>query len=345
MIDYFTSKKSMKSICAKYGITFVTFSKWKDSALSRVNDTLFKESSGEKHVEELMVENEMLKRDLEYTVINIQRGMRIKERKSLIESTYQHLTISRQCELMSVSQSAYYNDQKGPSSDDVSIMTIIDDIHSRFPGFGVRLINDNLRKRYSIKIGLKRTKRLLEQMNIKTPTELNVTMPEGYLIPDIDIDKPNDAWSIDISYIGLANHFGFLIGIIDWFSRRIVGWRLVQTLDVGPVIETVQKAIDDFGTPHVMNSDNGIHFTSYVYRSVLKDNGIQISFSRKSKPNDNRQIERFFRSLKTEKLYCERLESMKEAALSIKAYIEEYNRYRGHSGLQLRTPDEVFSFS
>jgi len=136
--------------------------------------------------------------------------------------------------------------------------------------------------------------------------------------------------------------FCYLSAIIDWYSRYVVGWQLAPTLHLHNVIETIEKALDEYGTPELFNSDNGHQFTSNAYQSLLIENEITISYNRKGKPNDNRAIERFFRSLKQEKLYHEEIASIEDAHQFINEYIYEYNHYRGHAGLNGLTPSDVY---
>ena len=264
ILDLFSSNKTMESICSKYEITYPTLRKWKEDALGRLPLVLFKETVEDRRVQELQKEksrllDELDKKEVELSYLQntIARGMRVKDRKSLIESKYPNLSISRQCDLLSISQSAYYTSSKEPTLDDVLIMNKIDEIHTNFPGFGVRLINDRLRKRYHIKIGLKRTSSLMEKMKIKTPTKQNVEMTHGYLLQDVTIDHPNHVWSIDISYIGMIDRFCYLVAIIDWYSRYVVGWQLAPTMHLHNVIETIEQALNEFGFPEICNSDNG----------------------------------------------------------------------------------------
>lgn len=349
ILDLFSSNKSMVSICEKYGITYLTLRKWKEEALIRLPLFLYKETSAERRITELQKENDRLLNKLEtkdieldYLQSNIARGIRIKDRKNLIEPKYPKLSISRQCDLLQISKSAYYTSSIETSLDDVLIMNKIDEIHTNFPGFGVRLINDRLRKRYNIKIGLKRTSSLMETMKIKIPAKQNVEMAQGYLLNDLMIDHPNQVWSIDVSYIGMIDCFCYLVAIIDWYSRYIVGWQLAPTMHLHNVTETIKQSLDEFGVPELFNSDNGHQFTSNAYQSLLIENKITISYNRKGKPNDNRAIERFFRSLKQEKLYHEEIASIDSAGQFIHEYIYEYNHYRGHAGLNGLTPSDVY---
>ncbi|MBU8906544.1 IS3 family transposase [Desertibacillus haloalkaliphilus] len=349
VLDLFCNNKTMKNICVQYGITYPTLRKWKEEALDRLPLVLYKETAGDRRVRELQKENSRLldqlnKKEVElgYLQSTVVRGMRVKDRKCLIEPKYPMLSISRQCDLLKISQSTYYTSSKEPSLDDVLIMNKIDEIHTNFPGFGVRLINDRLRKRYQIKIGLKRTSSLMEKMKIKIPAKQNVEMADGYLLQDLTIDHPNHVWSIDISYIGMIDRFCYLVAIIDWHSRYVVGWQLAPTMHLHNVIETMEEALGEYGVPEFMNSDNGHQFTSNAYQSLLIENEITISYNRKGKPNDNRAIERLFRSLKQEKLYHEEIGLIDHANQLINEYIYEYNYYRGHTGLNGLTPSDVY---
>ncbi len=161
-----------------------------------------------------------------------------------------------------------------------------------------------------------------------------------YLLRGLNIDHPNQVWSIDITYCRMKHGFMYLTAIIDWYSRYIVGFTLSNTLEKASVIETVEKAIKLYGKPEIINCDQGSQFTSDGYINLLKDNGIKISMDGKGRALDNQRIERFFRSLKWEKLYLEEYETGHHLRKIIKDYIEYYNTQRPHQSLNYKTPVE-----
>lgn len=222
-------------------------------------------------------------------------------------------------------------------------MNYIDKIHTDLPGFGVEKINDRLRRKYKINIGMKKTRNYMIKMNImKSQISNNVYGLYPYLLNAIEINRPNQVWSIDISYIGMKDNFSYLVVIIDWYSRFVVSWDLSQGLKKESVICAIKKAILIYGKPEIINSDNGSQFISAEYLELLVDNHIKISMNRKGNPADNIAVERFFRSIKCERLYHDEIYSFEDAYNSIDFYIPEYNYYRGHNRFKDATPAEVY---
>lgn len=222
-------------------------------------------------------------------------------------------------------------------------MNHIDKIHTDMPGFGIEKINDRLKRKYKIDISMKLTKSYMRKMNIlKSQNYNNAYGLYPYLLKKLDISRPNKVWSIDITYIGMKDSFLYLVVIIDWYSRFVLSWNLSKGLKKESVITAVKDAIREYGKPQIINSDNGSQFISGEYLELLVDNNIKVSMNRKGKPADNIAVERFFRSLKSERLYHDEIYYFNQAYESIKFYINEYNFYRGHNRFQNSTPSEVF---
>jgi putative transposase len=176
-----------------------------------------------------------------------------KTRKEMIELDSKEISLYRQCELLNISRFSLYYPGVEPKQEDIFIMNCIDEIHNDLPGFGVALINDRLDKKYGIKIGLKRTQTYLEIMVISEGEGVYSHTYYPYLLKKLNIDRPNQVWSIDISYIGLMYDFSYLVVVIDWFSRYVVSWELSHTLEVDFVIQAVKRAIDKYGNPDILN--------------------------------------------------------------------------------------------
>jgi len=227
----------------------------------------------------------------------------------------------------------------------------IDKIHTDMPYAGQRKILETLKKN-GYQIGRKLVRSLMREMGIitiyPTPNLSKCTRRDQivpYLLRNANIFAVNQAWSIDITYIKLHRTHMYLTAIIDWHSRMIVGWKLSDVLDTYPVIDAVREATERYGTPAIINSDQGTQFTSREYKGLLKSMKIRQSMDGKSRWADNIKIERWFRSLKTEKLYTEEYETPKELRQAIKTYIDQYNNQRPHEALGYKTPAEVFGES
>ncbi|ALX09648.1 putative transposase [Acetivibrio thermocellus AD2] len=178
--------------------------------------------------------------------------------------------------------------------------------------------------------------------SVLAPTSIHGKNLYPYLLRNLKIDHPNQVWSIDVTYCRMKRGFMYMVAIIDWYSRYIVGFELSNTLDKTFVIEAIQKAIKRYGKPEIMNSDQGSQFTSDDYINLLKNNGIKISMDGKGRALDNQRIERFFRSYKWEKLYLEECETVQQLRQITKEYVEHYNHRRPHQSLDYKTPAEYY---
>jgi putative transposase len=251
--------------------------------------------------------------------------------------------------LLSISRSSLYYLPVQISDEELYIKRRIDELYTAHPELGYRRMTLFLRRDYGININKKRTRRYMREMGIhgfcpgpNLSKRLHGKYLYPYLLRGLNIDRPNQVWSIDITYCRLKHGFMYLCGIIDWFSRRIVGYSLSNTLEKGFVIETVKKAINQYGKPEILNSDQGTQFTSEEYISLLKENNIKISMDGKGRALDNQRIERFFRTYKWEKLYLEEYATGKELKKITKEYIEYYNNVRPHESLNYKTPSEYY---
>ena len=279
-------------------------------------------------------------------------GMDIRSQSFKIDPNA-NLPVYRQCELLGISRSSYYYKPKEPSYEKEAlketIMSAIDEIHTRFPYMGARRISVKLLTDYGIKAGRKMVRSLMSEMAIYPifpgPNLSKRNFNEGikpYLLRNMNVFLPNQVWSIDITYIKLKHGHMYLTAIIDWYSRCIMGWDLSDSLNVDSVINAVQVAINSHGVPGIINSDQGSQFTSNTYKEMLKSLNIRQSMDGKSRWADNIMIERWFRSLKTEKLYINEFNTPKELRIAIREYIDEYNTERPHEALEYRTPKEVY---
>ncbi len=201
-------------------------------------------------------------------------------------------------------------------------------------------------------VGRKRVRTLMREMGIfavyPKPNLSKRNFKEGivpYLLRNKAIFFPNQAWSIDITYIKMHCGHMYLTAIIDWFSRKIVGWELSDTLDTQPVVKAVREAVERFGTPAIINSDQGSQFTGNEYKRLLNQLHIRQSMDGKNRWADNIMIERWFRTLKTELIYINDFRNPKQLRQAIRTYIEDYNSLRPHEALGYDTPDQVFSSS
>jgi len=260
------------------------------------------------------------------------------------------LSVSRQCELLEVNRtSIYYTPSKPDRERETVIKSRIDFWHTKMPYMGVRKIRTQLQEQDGLCVGRKLIKRYMDEMGIyavypkpklSKPNKQHKTYP--YLLRNLDINHTNQVWAIDITYIAMGRSHMYLTAIIDWYSRYIVGWELSDTLDTAPVLTAVKNAIAKYGKPGIINSDQGSQFTSDDYTGYLKILNIKQSMDGKARWVDNVVIERWFRSLKTERIYLNEYMTPKELRADLRDYIQEYNTERPHQVHNYKTPLEVY---
>lgn len=264
-------------------------------------------------------------------------------------SKTKEIPVLQAADLLDVNRtSIYYRRKVTPTEElELEIKAVIDTLHTDNPAWGARQMTAQLNAR-GYKIGRKKTRRYMTEMaidpiypkmNLSKRKHNSVILP--YLLKNVDIVRPNQAWSIDITYIKMKHGFLYLTAIIDWYSRCIVGWDLDDTLDTRSVIAACKKAFQT-AKPEILNSDQGCQFTSAEYKQLLKDEGIRQSMDGKSRWADNIMIERWFRSFKYEEVYLTEYRNIKEAREAISKYIRTYNFERRHSAIGYETPAERY---
>ena len=258
------------------------------------------------------------------------------------------LPLSQQSRILGLSRSSLYYKTVSVSERDLELMRLIDEIHLKYPFYGSRRIRNELRD-LGHDVGRDHVSTLMKKMGIRAlyqKPRLSKPHPEHkiypYLLRGIEITRANHVWSSDITYIPMAKGFCYLIAIMDWASRRVLAWRLSNTLDASFCIEALEEAIRKYGKPELFNTDQGSQFTSDDFTDLLISNGISISMDGRGRWVDNVFVERLWRSVKYEDIYLKAYGSLTEARYGLAAYFEFYNNRRRHQGLDDRTPDEVY---
>ncbi len=258
------------------------------------------------------------------------------------------MSINRQCQLLKVNRSSYYYKHLPVSDKNLELMHLIDELHLDKPHMGSRQMTDRLGDEGHV-VNRKRTQRLMRLMGIeaiypkpKTSLGNKAHTIYPYLLNDLKVYEANQVWVTDITYIPMQRGFCYLIAIMDLFSRKILSWRLSNTLDKRFCIVALDEALANYPKPEIFNTDQGAQFTSNEFISILKSNDIQISMDGKGRWIDNVFIERFWRSLKYEEVYLRAYQSIPEAKVYINAYIHDYNQQRRHSSLDNQTPEIVY---
>lgn len=265
------------------------------------------------------------------------------------------LSVKRQCELLDVNRSSVYYEPVKPTEEDIQqeehIKARLDYWHTEFCWMGSRKLVKKLRQDDKLEgVGRQLVRRYMLEMGIfavypkpDTSKSNKLHKKYPYLLRGKQIWLPNQVWALDITYISLGHTHMYLTAIIDWYSRFIVGWALCDKLETAPVLAALKEAIDRFGIPAIINSDQGSQFTSAEYTEYLKSLGIAQSMDGKARWVDNVIIERWFRSLKTEEIYISCYDSPRELRAGVKEYIRKYNFERPHSSLSDERPATVYS--
>jgi len=266
----------------------------------------------------------------------------------MIEPVPPKLSVVRQCELVSISRSGFYYQLVGETPLNLELMRLIDMQFLETPWYSSRQMARHLR-REGYTIGRKRIRRLMARMGLEPIYQrprTTVPHPEHqvypYLLREMVIDRPNQVWCADITYIPMRRGFLYLVAVMDWSSRKVLSWRVSNTMDAEFCIEALEEALARFGRPEIFNTDQGSQFTSPRFTGVLRAAGVRISMDGRGRWMDNVFIERLWRSLKYEYIYLHAFETGSELRAGLTCWIDYYNARRPHSTLDGRTPDEAY---
>jgi len=258
------------------------------------------------------------------------------------------LPITRQAEALGMARSTVYAVPRPISDRDLDLMKRIDRLHLEMPYAGSRMLRDLL-DQDGIKVGRKHVATLMKRMGIEALYRKPRTTKKHpqhrvfpYLLRGLVIDRPNQAFAMDITYIPMARGFVYLVAVLDWYSRKVLSWRVSITMDVHFCLEALEEAIDVHGVPEIVNTDQGSQFTSQAFTGLLKEHGIRISMDGKGAWRDNVFIERLWRSVKYEEVYLHAYDTVSDSRAGIGKYFNLYNRRRPHSSLKRKTPDQVY---
>jgi len=260
------------------------------------------------------------------------------------------LPVVRQCELLGLARSTAYYRPEPTSEADLVLMRRIDELHLKWPFLGARRLRDLLNTD-GFEVGRKHVGTLMRKMGIVTLYRKPRTSAPGsgathrvypYLLRQLVIERPNQVWATDITYIPMAKGFLYLVAIMDWASRRVLAWRTSNTLTSDFCVEALQEAITRYGTPEIFNTDQGAQFTSLDFTQALESRGVRISMDGKGRWVDNVFVERLWRSVKYEEVYLHAYGSIAEANRRLALYFDFYNRIRPHQSLERMTPEAAY---
>jgi len=258
------------------------------------------------------------------------------------------LPVRRQCQLLKLARSTAYYQPRPVSDTALALMRRIDELHLQYPFAGARMLRDLLRQKGQ-SIGRRHVATLMRRMGLTAlyrKPDLSRRHPAHtiypYLLRDLTISRPNHVWAADITYLPMRRGFVYLFAVLDWASRRVLAWRLSNTLTTDFCLEAVREAITQYGRPEIFNTDQGCQFTSLEFTRLLKDQGLQISMDGRGCWRDNVIVERLWRSLKYEEVYLHAYETVRHAQQGLERYVQFYNQLRPHRALDGRTPDRVY---
>ncbi|EHW1956628.1 TPA: IS3-like element ISKpn11 family transposase [Klebsiella quasipneumoniae subsp. quasipneumoniae] len=288
---------------------------------------------------ELTLENDFLGRSA--------RQSGIAGRKEMIDRTHK-LSVARQARLLGFSRGSVYYSPRQVSDGDLDLMRRIDELHLDYPFAGSRMLQGLLRGE-GTEVGRLHVATLMKKMGIEAIYRRpNTSKPAPghkiypYLLRKLAVTRPNQVWAMDITYVPMARGFVYLCAVVDWFSRRVLSWRLSITMEADFCIEAVEDALARYGKPEIFNTDQGSQFTSIDFTAVLKKAEIAISMDGKGAWRDNVFVERLWRSIKYEEVYLHAYKTVSEARAGIGRYLAFYNSRRPHSSLDRQTPDQAY---
>ena len=267
----------------------------------------------------------------------------------MIDPGYKRLSIVRQCALVSISRASFYRPPASESPENLVLMRLIDEAFLEMPWYGARQMARHLR-RLGWCVGRHRVRRLMRKIGLSAIYQAPKTSephPQHriypYLLRHMTIERPNQVWCADVTYIPMRRGFLYLVAVMDWASRKVLSWRLSNTMETDFCVAALEEAIARYGKPDIFNTDQGSQFTSFAFTNTLRDAGIRISMDGRGRWMDNVFIERLWRSLKYECVFLNAFETGSEARAGIGRWIDYYNADRPHTAFDGRTPDEAYA--
>jgi putative transposase len=270
------------------------------------------------------------------------------EKRAMIRTDHPGLSVAQQCALIGLSRSTLYYQPVNDNASDLALMELIDRQFLETPWYGSRRMTALLRRAGHV-VNRKRVRRLMGVMGLQVIWQKpNTSKPHPahkvypYLLRDLKIDRPNQVWATDITFIPMPRGFLYLVVIMDWFSRKALSWRLSNTMEAEFCVAALEEVMTRYGKPEIFNSDQGSQFTSAAFTDVLSAAGVKISMDGKGRCIDNVFVERLWRSLKYEDVYLRAYDTGSAARAGIGTWLAAYNSQRPHQGLAYQTPDEVY---
>ncbi len=266
----------------------------------------------------------------------------------MVDEAHPHLSLVRQCQLLRINRSSLYYRPVAPSEEELALLRLLDQQYLQTPFYGSRRMTEHLRQQ-GYQVNRKRVRRLMHQLGLQAiypKPKLSTAHPEHkiypYLLREVEIVCVNQVWSTDITYLPVLKGHFYLVAIMDWYSRKVLSWRVSNTMDVYFCIAALEEALSIYSPPQIFNSDQGAQFTANAFTERLKHSEIEISMDGRGRCHDNIFIERLWRSVKWELIYLKAFEDGQHLMEELKAWFNWYNRLRPHQSLNYRTPDEIY---
>lgn len=366
VLEVLEAEQTLNEIASKYELLPANVKNWKKMFLENMSlafdkSTVVKEYKSE--IETLQKSNDQLAKKVgnltvekDFLVEKLRSLVSSKGRKTFVDTEHK-LSLNKQCKVLNVSKSTLYYEpvKRFSSEEDIKMLNALNDIYSEFPYYGTRRLVTALGNE-GFSVGRKLMKSAMEYMGIRALyPKHKTTQPNKehykykYLLKEfkndknqVIIDTPNKVWSTDITYIKLEKGFVYLAAIIDWNTKKILSWRLSNTMDVSLTTGVLKEALALYPKPEIFNTDQGSQYTAQAHVEILKKYDIKISMDGKGRSIDNICIERFWRSIKYEEIYLNHYKSMSELRYSIDNYMTKYNSRRLHSAIGNKTPNEVY---
>ena len=348
-------------IASKYSLISKSIQNWKKTFLANASIAFNKDAAvadikitvdkQEKEIDELYRQLGKRTAELEWAAKKL-KSLDFNKKKELIESELNTISILKQCELLDFNRSSYYYQDTQPSTQKMSVLREIDNIYTETPFFGYRKIYLQLAEN-GFKVGINQVSNYMKELGLKAiyPTkQVKTTLANlehkkyPYLLRELDINKPNQVWSTDITYIRVDGGFVYLAAIIDWYSKAVLSHKISNTMDENLVLDVLNDALDHYDKPEIFNTDQGSQYTSRKHTQLLLDNNIKISMDGKGRATDNIAIERFWRSAKYENIYIQEYKTIRELKNGVNEYIEFYNYKRFHQTLRYQKPMDVYHY-
>jgi len=361
VLELLRGDQTVGQICSKYSVTSKSVLKWKKVLLANASLAFnidkavagFREEiiAKDKEVNELHRQLGKRTAELEWAAKKL-KSLDCDVKKDLIRSELSDISIVRRCELFGFNRSSYYY-RESQAKNKGNVLKAIDAIYTEIPFYGYRKVHKQLCED-GYHIGVNRVGHYMKELGLKAiyPTKrIRTTMANiahkkyPYLLRKLDINKANQVWSTDMTYIKVDGGFVYLAAVIDWYSKAILSYKISNTMDSSLVIDVLTQALDKHGVPEIFNTDQGSQYTSHEHTQLLTNHGIQISMDGKGRATDNIAIERFWRSAKYENIYLEEYKNIRELKKGVANYMEFYNHKRFHQSLSYQKPMDVYNNS